>query len=67
MESVANTTGYVSCDVTGCLPSACEGEHSECRELRTDLDLESVALEMEQLFSKNEIKVPVSVSKDAGR
>lgn len=67
LESKANTAGYSSCDVTGCLPSGCNDDTDECRRLRTDLDLERVALEMEQFFSKNEIKVPVSVSKDAGR
>lgn len=63
---MANTSGYSSCDVTGCLPSGCEDEN-ECQRLNTDLDLERVALEMKQLLSKNEVKVPVSVSKDAGR
>ena len=69
LESVANTAGYSSCDVSGCLPSVCgeESTKTECRRLRTDLDLERVALETRQLTSKNHIKVPVSVSKDAGR
>lgn len=67
LESTANTAGYSACDVNGCLPSLCDGEKgTECQRLRTDLDLERVALET-RLASKNHTTVPVSVSEDAGR
>ena len=69
LEKYGHVSDYKKCDVNGCLPPAA-GDASSCANpsrISTEVNIHQVHEQMNQAFEEERVKLPTSVSDDAGR